>query len=115
MTGVSENITVSSIVGRFLEHTRIYYFRNGGNEEVLIGSADLMPRNLNGRVEILYPIQDAQIRQAIIDKILMIHLKDTAKMRLMDERGIYQRVDTGSDPLNSQSWMVQNRGVWHGI
>ena len=115
MTGVSENITVSSIVGRFLEHTRIYYFRNGGDEEVLIGSADLMPRNLNGRVEILYPIQDSRIRQAVIDKILMIHLKDTAKMRLMDERGNYRRVDAGSDPLNSQSWMVQNRGVWHGL
>ncbi len=56
--GVSDTITVTSIVGRFLEHSRIYWFRNGGDEEVLVGSADLMPRNLNRRVEMLFPVED---------------------------------------------------------
>ena len=56
--GISENIQVTSIVGRFLEHSRIYYFRNGGNEEIYLGSADLMPRNIDRRVEVLFPVQD---------------------------------------------------------
>ena len=58
LPGVSDNIQVTSIVGRFLEHSRIYYFRNGGEEEVYLGSADLMPRNLNRRVEVLFPLED---------------------------------------------------------
>ncbi len=112
--GFSDTITVSSIVGRFLEHTRIYYFRNGGEEEVLIGSADLMPRNLNGRVEILYPIRDPAIRDAVIKTILQIHLKDTVKMRLMNKDGSYSRVEPGAEPIDSQAWMIQHRGIWHG-
>ncbi|RQD81632.1 MAG: polyphosphate kinase 1 [Methanocalculus sp. MSAO_Arc2] len=111
--GLSDRITVSSIVGRFLEHTRIYYFRNGGDEEVLIGSADLMPRNLDRRVEVLYPVRDKQIRSQIIDRILTIHLKDTVKMRQMNEDGSYTRVQPGREPLDSQLWMIQNKGVWH--
>ena len=58
--GVSENITVTSIVGRFLEHSRIYYFHNGGDDEVYLGSADLMPRNLNSRVEVIFPVSDPE-------------------------------------------------------
>lgn len=112
--GFSDNITVSSIVGRFLEHTRIYYFRNGGEEEVLIGSADLMPRNLNGRVEILYPIRDPEIRTAVIKTILHVHLKDTVKLRLMNKDGSYKRVEPGAEPIDSQAWMIQHRGIWHG-
>lgn len=112
--GFSDNITVSSIVGRFLEHTRIYYFRNGGEEEVLIGSADLMPRNLNGRVEILYPIRDPAIRDAVIKTILQIHLRDSVKMRLMNKDGSYKRVEPGAEPIDSQAWMIQHRGIWHG-
>ena len=64
--GISENITVSAIVGRFLEHARIYYFHNGGDEEVFLGSADLMPRNLDRRVEVLFPVEDPALRKAII-------------------------------------------------
>lgn len=112
--GFSDNITVSSIVGRFLEHTRIYYFRNAGEEEVLIGSADLMPRNLNGRVEILYSIRDSEIRNAVIKTILQIHLKDTVKLRLMNRDGTYKRVEPGAEPIDSQAWMIQHRGIWHG-
>jgi len=113
ITGLSQNITVSSIVGRFLEHTRIYYFRNGGNEDVLIGSADLMPRNLDRRVEILYPIRDPKIRQRLIEKILWIHLQDTLKMRVMSDDGRYRRQELGSKPQESQGWMIANRGAWH--
>ncbi|MCK4800859.1 MAG: polyphosphate kinase 1, partial [Anaerolineales bacterium] len=74
--GVSENISVTSVVGRFLEHARIYYFHNGGEEEIWLGSADLMPRNLYRRVETLFPIEDEIIRNSIRDEILNIHLKD---------------------------------------
>src|SRR5450755_4976214 len=68
--GVSQNIQVISVIGRFLEHSRIYYFRNGGDEEVYAGSADLMPRNLDRRVEILFPIEDPCLVRRIRDEIL---------------------------------------------
>ena len=68
--GFSQTIRITAIVGRFLEHARIYYFRNGGDEEVFLGSADLMPRNLDRRVEILFPVQDLPMRKAIINLIL---------------------------------------------
>ena len=77
--GVSENITEQSIVGRFLEHSRVYWFRNGGDEEVFLGSADLMPRNLNRRVEILFPVLDTGIRRRIRDEILPTYLADNMK------------------------------------
>ena len=68
--GVSENIRVRSIIGRFLEHSRIYYFHNGGEEKIYIGSADLMPRNLNRRVEVFFPIENSRMVRRIRDKIL---------------------------------------------
>jgi polyphosphate kinase len=113
---VSDNIKVTSIVGRFLEHTRIYYFRNGGDEEVLLGSADLMPRNLDNRVETLFPVEDPRVRQALRDQILAVHLKDNVKARSMLPDGSYERVrpmDNEPD-LDSQLWMLVHRGVWHG-
>src|SRR5262245_19980806 len=79
--GVSEHMTVTSIVGQFLEHTRIYYFRNGGQDEVLLGSADLMPRNLDRRVEILFPVEEPCLRQTIIHDILSLHLQDNVQAR----------------------------------
>ncbi len=78
--GISENITVSTIVGRFLEHARIYYFYNGGNEEIFLGSADLMPRNLDRRVEVLFPVNNPVIRKNITAKILPSQLHDTVKL-----------------------------------
>jgi polyphosphate kinase len=113
--GISENITVTSIVGRFLEHPRIYYFRNGGEEEVLLGSADLMPRNLYRRVETLFPVEDELILGSIRDEILNIHLKDNVKARRMLPDGTYEpvRPQEGEKPLNSQEWMIKNRGIWH--
>lgn len=113
--GISDNITVTSIVGRFLEHPRIYYFRNGGDEEILIGSADLMPRNLYRRVETLFPIEDEKIKISLRDEILNIHLRDNVKARLMLPDGNYEPVTRGVDEeiMNSQEWMIQNRGIWH--
>ena len=116
--GVSETITVTSIVGRFLEHARIYYFRNGGQDEVLVGSADLMPRNLDRRVEILFPISDPPLRQAIIGHILRVHLHDNVQARRLLPDGSYERLRPSSslDALPSQSWLLQhwrNQGEWH--
>jgi polyphosphate kinase len=115
ISGVSENITVTSIVGRFLEHARIYYFHNGGNEEVLLGSADLMPRNLDRRVEILFPVENLQNRKAIISTILPVQLKDTIKCRILKSDGSYERRRPSENmpALNAQSWLVDHRGTWY--
>ena len=106
--GVSENITEHSVVGRFLEHSRIYWFRNGGEEEVILGSADLMPRNLNRRVEILFPVQDEGIRRRLRDEILPTYLSDNMKTRLLRADGSWTHVwpQDGEDPLNAQEWFV---------
>jgi polyphosphate kinase len=113
--GISENISVSSIVGRFLEHARIYYFRNGGDEEVFLGSADLMPRNLDRRVEELFPLEDKKIRSALINCIIPVQLMDTEKLRLLKSDGSYVRAqpEAGEEELNAQSWLVAHRGSWY--
>jgi polyphosphate kinase len=112
--GISENITVTSIVGRFLEHSRIYYFRNGGEEDMLLGSSDMMPRNLNRRVEVLFPVLDKDIRRVILEEILKVHLADNVKARKMLPTGHYEKVELeGQKPVNSQELMVRNRGKWH--
>ena len=116
--GVSDQITVTSIVGRFLEHSRIYYFRNGGpdggGEEVLLGSADLMPRNLDGRVETLFPVTDPALRAAVIRDILQVHLQDSAQSRRLLPDGAYARITPPPDqpPFNSQLRIVEHRGGW---
>jgi polyphosphate kinase len=104
--GISETINVTSIVGRFLEHARIYYFRNGGEEEILLGSADLMPRNLDRRVEVIYPLEDRQLRKTVIDDILKLHLRDNQKARRLTGEGVYERVETEDAPVNSQEWLM---------
>jgi polyphosphate kinase len=113
--GVSENIEVTSVVGRFLEHARIYYFRNGGDEEILTGSADLMPRNLYRRVETLFPVEDPALRTALRDQILKVHLKDNVKSRRMLPDGTYEWVQPQDDEpkIKSQLWLIEHRGVWH--
>ncbi len=113
--GLSENINVTSIVGRFLEHSRIYYFRNGGKEEVLIGSSDMMPRNLDRRVEMLFPVHDEKIARSIVNPILSNHLKDNVKSRRLLSDGSYERVlpKEGDAVLDSQKWFLENRGAWH--
>jgi polyphosphate kinase len=114
--GISENITVTSILGRFLEHSRVYYFRNGGADEVLIGSADMMPRNLNKRVEVLIIIPDPKLKEIIIEYMLNIHLKDNVKARRLLSDGTYERIIPGPDDerMDSQKWLIEHRGIWHG-
>jgi polyphosphate kinase len=113
--GVSDNITVTSIVGRFLEHPRIYYFRNGGDSEVLLGSADLMPRNLDRRVEQLFPIEDPDLRDAVYEQILCVHLKDNMQARRLLPDGTWERIvpQEGEPELDSQRWMIEHRGLWN--
>jgi polyphosphate kinase len=109
--GVSETINVISIVGRFLEHSRIFYFHNNGEEEVILGSADLMPRNLNRRVEVLFPVQNKNMIRTIREDILEIYLRDNIKARQMLPSGEYQRISPESTdpPLNSQAWFLDRR------
>jgi polyphosphate kinase len=106
--GVSDSIRVISIVGRFLEHSRIYYFGNGGDPTILLGSADLMPRNLNRRVEILFPVQDSGIKVRLREEILGTYLEDTTKARIMHADGTYERVTPaeGADPVVSQVALI---------
>ena len=106
--GFSDNIRVRSILDRFLEHSRIYYFHNGGEPEIYSGSADWMPRNFKKRAEILYPIQDQALKTRIIDEILMTYLTDNVKARLMQPDGSYERVrrDPNDKPVRSQSALI---------
>jgi polyphosphate kinase len=107
--GISENIHVISIVGRFLEHSRIYYFCNGGNEEIYLGSADLMPRNINWRVEVLFPVMDRRIVRYLRDDVLDSYLKANKKVRVMQPDGAYQLLPPNSDDpfMNPQEWLLQ--------
>ena len=100
--GVSENITVRSIVGNFLEHSRIYYFENGGSPELFAASADWMPRNLDRRVEIMFPLEEPAIKDKALH-ILQLELQDTVKAHIMRTDGTYDRVDRrGKELINSQ-------------
>jgi polyphosphate kinase len=108
LPGVSDHIRVTSIVGRFLEHSRIYYFRNGGNEQIYLGSADLMPRNLDRRVEVLFPLQDARLIRQVRDQILATYLADNLRARLMQSDGTYKRLapENNAPPLDSQAALL---------
>lgn len=92
MPGISENISVRSIVGNFLEHSRIFYFANGGKYEIYMGSADWMPRNLERRVEILFPVDDEHLKEKVMH-ILNGQLKDNVKAHILQPDGSYERVD----------------------
>jgi polyphosphate kinase len=111
LEGISENIRVVSIVGRFLEHSRIFYFRNGGEEEVYLGSADLMPRNLNHRVEALFPVVSPKLVQYLRDEVLAAYLADNTQAREMESNGSYKRLEPrGGEPgNNSQAWLLKHR------
>lgn len=104
--GVSDNITVRSIVGRFLEHSRIFWFRNGGREEIYIGSADWMPRNLNDRVELMTPISDDSLKQRIKEMILL-QLADNQKAYLMQSNGTWVKNIAMEDRVCAQEIFQQ--------
>jgi polyphosphate kinase len=107
--GLSENIRVVSILGRFLEHSRVYYFHNDGDEEIYLGSADLMPRNLNQRVEILFPVEDKVLIRQIRKNILELCLMDNVKARLMKSDGTYNRIKPHSkrNAKNAQEIFIE--------
>ena len=105
--GVSENITVRSIVGNFLEHSRIFYFYHNGSEEVYMGSADWMPRNLDKRVEILFPVESERLKMEVIH-ILQIQLEDNVKAHILQPDGSYEKVDRrGKVKMNSQEYFCE--------
>jgi len=106
--GVSENIVVRSVVGRLLEHSRIFYFENGGDDEVYISSADWMPRNLYERVEVLCPVQDPQLKQRLKSEILAAYLADNVKARFLDRNGRYMRATRrrGEAPFSAQDFLI---------
>ncbi|MCX7838649.1 MAG: hypothetical protein N2559_04230 [Anaerolineae bacterium] len=113
VAGLSENIRVTSIVGRFLEHSRIYYFYNGGAEQVYLGSADLMPRNLDRRVEILFPVRDPKLIRHLRDHILATYLADNVRARVMLPDGTYKRLTPpeGATPVDSQATLLRHAFV----
>ncbi len=109
--GISDNICVTSLVGRFLEHPRVFYFNNNGDSRIYMGSADLMPRNLDRRIETLVPILDPDLREQIYQDILEPHFNDTAKTYRLHEDGSYARkkAQRGKKPLNAQEYMLNVR------
>src|ERR1041384_5030578 len=102
--GLSQTIQVRSVVGRFLEHSRIFYFANGGEEEVYIGSADWMARNLDRRVEVVVPVLDPQLQSYLKDTVIAAYLRDNVKARVMNPDGTYEHpeMEPGEEPFNSQ-------------
>ncbi len=106
--GVSENIVVRSVVGRLLEHSRIFYFENGGDDEVYISSADWMPRNLYERVEVLCPVLDPSLKQRVKDEILAAYLADNMKSRFLDRNGNYSRLPRrrGEKDFSAQDFLI---------
>jgi polyphosphate kinase len=109
--GVSDNIRVRSVVGRFLEHTRVFLFHNGGEPEVYCGSADWAERNFFRRVEVCFPILDGALRARVVDE-LMLYLADNQQAWALRPDGSYQRVETAdAPPLSAQQTLLERLGV----
>lgn len=108
--GLSENINVISIVGRFLEHSRFYYFYNNGSEDLYSGSADLMPRNLDRRVEVVFPIESEEIKRIVIDSYLKMSLRDNVKARVLQPDGkfVFKQPQEGEEIINVQEWLMEH-------
>lgn len=106
--GLSDNIFVKSIVGRFLEHSRVYYFYNGGEDEIFMGSADIMERNLDRRVETIFPVEDKDIKKTVKETLLNISLKDNQKARILLPTGKYvsNHKTYIQDDFNLQEWLM---------
>ncbi len=112
VAGVSENIRVHSIVDRFLEHSRVFLFGNNGNEEILCGSADWMPRNFFRRIEVVFPIENLKLKERLHNEVLGAALADNVKSRLMQPDGSYvlARRKAGVEALRSQTWLLEHAG-----
>lgn len=108
--GLSENIKVTSIVGRFLEHSRVFYFYNNGKEEFYLSSADMMPRNLDRRVEISFPIEDKRLQTELMRTLIKISLKDNTKTRILTPDMSYEIIksENGVKKINSQEWLMKH-------
>ena len=106
--GISDNIHVRSIVGRFLEHSRIFWFENDGADEMYIGSADLMERNLDRRVETLCGVRDSEIREHLRDVVLNSYLRDTERATVLDSEGRYTRPPAGSGSFSAQHFLIEH-------
>jgi polyphosphate kinase len=102
MPGVSERIRVTSIVDRYLEHTRIWYFEAGGKKDVWLASADWMPRNFIRRVEVAFPVEDPALRERLVDEILGTQLSDNVKARVLKPDGTYERLPPHVPAVRSQ-------------
>ena len=112
---VSDNIHVRSIIGRFLEHSRLFWFQNGGEDELFIGSADLMERNLVRRVEVLCPVKDAEQRAYLRDVVLDAYLRDSARALTLDREGRYSRAARSvNGPFDAQSCLLEHHGQQAG-
>lgn len=111
VTGLSESIRVISVVGRFLEHSRIYYFHNHGKEIIYMGSADLMPRNLDQRVEVLFPVEDPDLIRHLRDSVLEVYLREDIKAWRMTPDGRYIRTPSEQENrfLDVQDWLLGQR------
>jgi polyphosphate kinase len=105
---VSENLRVVSVVGRFLEHSRIYYFQNGGKEEIYLGSADLMDRNLNRRVEVVFPVENPDHIHHLRENVLDAYLRDNSRARVMQSDGTYSRIAPKDEDhkIDVQEWLM---------
>lgn len=108
--GLSENIRVRSVVGRFLEHSRVFWFANGGEDEVYIGSADWMTRNLQHRIEVVAPVSDRNAKRYLRDVLLDAYLTDNTKARELQPDGRYTPIKTRSEPFNSQDYFIGRPG-----
>jgi polyphosphate kinase len=114
--GLSENIKVRNIIGRFLEHSRVFYFANGGDEEVYIGSADWMSRNLKHRIEVVTPVSDPALKHYLKNVLLAVYLRDNVKARELKPDGTYTEVARapGDKPFSSQEYFLRNETSLYG-
>ncbi len=108
--GLSENISVTSIVGRYLEHSRFFYFYNNGSEEIYLSSADMMQRNLDRRVEIAFPIEDEQLKKELMRTLVKVSFKDNTKARILntDMRYTQAGLDHNGKKIDSQEWLMNH-------
>jgi polyphosphate kinase len=107
--GISENIRVISVVGRYLEHSRIFYFHNAGKEEIYMGSADLMTRNLSHRVEVVFPVESPKDIKFLREQILEMYLRDGIQARVMQTDGSYRYMAprNTNEVIDIQQWLMQ--------